>query len=323
MSPNLITKLWHSTLGLFLSLAVTAGAHVGDRVYPIAWLSDEMLEKVDFEDGSVDEWYELVGEPTMTLLDFADQWGQREPGPSDLDFRIWLAWHDEPARFYVAFVASDDVYKNTHDYSGDWSNLQDDIQLNDGILVAIDGDHSGGAGCSTNCSEEDWLEIRGQTQYYEAIARTVGGPILDDIGTRYRTGTFPWTVLPPYGDSGGGVAGESPAFSAIELYVTPFDFWGGTWDSPGDKVVSDLTAGQVIGLAVMVYDNDEPVESSEEGVFWVLEGIQSDGLPALFDIMNHRGDRFIDGLLLPAEPEKGSAVESVSWGRIKAALGVD
>ena len=318
MSRNPIIKLWHPALGLLLSLAMSAGAHVGDRVYPIAYLSDEMLERIDLEDGSVDEWYELVGEPTMTLLDFADNWGQREPDPSDLDFRIWLAWHDDPARFYVAFVASDDVYKNTHDYSA-----QDGILWNDGILLAIDGDHSGGAGCFPDCSEEDLLEIRGQTQYYEAIARTASGPILDDIGTRYRAGTFPWTVLPPYGDGGGGAFGENPTISAIELYVTPFDFWGGTWDNPEDKVVSDLTAGQVIGLAMMVYDNDEPVESSEEGVFWVSEAMQSGERPALVDIAGHRGDRFIDGVLLPVEPGKDSAVGSVSWGRIKAALEID
>ena len=317
MSRHPIKKLFHPALGLLLSLAMSARAHVGDRVYPIAYVSDEMLERIDIKDGLVDEWEELIGEPSMTLLDFADNWGQKEPDPSDLYFRIWLAWHDDPARFFVAFQASDDVYKNTHDYSA-----QDGILWSDGILVAIDGDHSGGAGCSPDCSEEDLLEIRGQTQYYEAIARTVSGPILDDIGTRYRAGTFPWTVLPPYGDGGGGVAGESPVFSVIELYVTPYDFWGGTWDSPEDKVVSDLTAGQVIGLAMMVYDNDEPVESSEEVVFWVSEAMQSDETPALFDITFHRGDRFIDGVLLPVEPGD-SAVESVSWGRIKAALEMD
>ena len=320
MSGNPIVKLGHPALGLLLSLAMSAGAHVGDRVYPIAYLSDEMLERIDLEDGSVEEWFELIGEPAMTLLDFADIWGQREPDPSDLDFRIWLAWHDDPARFYIAFVGSDDVYKNTLDYN----SSQDGIQWNDGILLAIDGDHSGGAGCSLSCSEEDLLEIRGQTQYYEGIARTVSGPTLDDNVIRYKTGTFPWTVFPPYGDGGGGVAGEAPVFSAIELYITPFDFWGGTWDSPEDKVVSDLTAGQVIGLAMMVYDNDEPVESSEEGVFWVSEATQAGERPALFDIMDHRGDRFIDGLLLPADPgSEDSAVESVSWGRIKAALEID
>ena len=309
------SKNWH--LGIFclvIALTISAESHVGDRLYPVFYLSDELLAEIDLKDGSIDEWIELFGVPTMTLLDFADQWGQRAPSPSDLDFRIWLAWHDDPARFYVAFIASDDVYKNTHDY-----NSQDGIQWNDGILLAIDGDHSGGAGCSPDCSEEDWLEIRGQTQYYEAIARTVSGPTLDDVGTRYRTGTFPWSVLPPYAEAGGDVAGENPVISVIEVYITPFDRWGGTWDSPDDKVVSDLTAGQVIGFAMTVFDNDEPIETSEEGVFWVPEAMQSAENPAFFDIMLHKGDAFLDGLLLASEP-KNSVVNSVSWGRIKASL---
>ena len=49
----------------------------------------------------------------MTLLDFTDSSDSSELDPLDLDFRIWLAWHDDPARFYVAFVASDGVYQNT------------------------------------------------------------------------------------------------------------------------------------------------------------------------------------------------------------------
>ena len=73
MSPNSITKLWSPALALLLSLAMSADAHVGGRVYPIAYLSDEMLERIDLEDGSVDEWQELFGEPTMTLLDFTEE----------------------------------------------------------------------------------------------------------------------------------------------------------------------------------------------------------------------------------------------------------
>ena len=58
-------------LGLLLSLAMSAGAHVGDRLYPIAYLSEEMLAQIQLHDGRIDEWYELLGEPTLTLLDFA------------------------------------------------------------------------------------------------------------------------------------------------------------------------------------------------------------------------------------------------------------
>ena len=101
-----IKKLCYPTLGLLLWLAIQAGAHVGDRLYPIVYLSDEMLAEIQLDDGSVDEWYELVGEPTLSLLDFKEEIANSPLDPSDLDFRIWLAWHDEPARLYVAFVAS-------------------------------------------------------------------------------------------------------------------------------------------------------------------------------------------------------------------------
>ena len=119
-----IRKQRWAALGFVLWLAVSAGAHVGDRVYPVSYLSDGMLEQIDLRDGLVDEWQELIGDPAMTALDFdsviADQ------NPSDLDFRIWLAWHEDPPRFYVAFVSSDDVYKNTHNYDvGDLINFMD------------------------------------------------------------------------------------------------------------------------------------------------------------------------------------------------------
>ena len=82
------------------------------------------------------------------------------------------------------------------------------------------------------------------------------GPTLDApfIPLQYRR-TFAWTALPPYGEAGGGVFGEAPVISVIELYITPFDDWEG-WDSPGEIEVSKLSAGRVIGFAMIVYDYD-------------------------------------------------------------------
>ncbi len=113
---NRIRKQWHAALGLLLWLPASASAHVGERLYPIPYLSDEMLVEVQL-DGRIDEWYELLGEPAMTSLDFRERSEEEPPDPSSLDFRIWLAWHDDPVRLFVAFVATDDVYKNDHDYS--------------------------------------------------------------------------------------------------------------------------------------------------------------------------------------------------------------
>ena len=320
MSHNPITKLWPSALGLLLSLAMSADAHVGDRVYPIAYLSDEMLERIDLEDGLVDEWYDLVGEPTMTLLDFTEEEMGMKPDPSDLDFRIWLGWHDDPARFYVAFQGSDDDYKNDLDYSSE-SPASSVIILQDCIVVALDGDHSGGAGC-LSCSEEDWLDEHGNTQVYWAIARTPSGPVLDLPFPRYYFPTqvdeFAWTILPPLAHGGGGVAGENPTISVIEVYVTPLDSWAGQ-HSPEEVVVSDWAAGQIVGFGVGVADREK---SGEHGVTWTPEAMQASEQPQELPVIELGfllADRFIDGILLSADPG-GSVIESVSWGRIKASL---
>ena len=323
MSRYPITKLWYAALGLLLSLS-TADAHVGDRLYPIAYLSKEMLEEIRLDDGLVDEWSELVGEPTMTALEFSAELGKRTLEPSDLDFRIWLAWHDDPVRIYLAFVASDDDYVNTHDYSVDWhKSIRDYMNFHDSIILGIDGDHSGGGGTTSTSSSDEWREVAGQTQEYKAIARTVSGPTLDDAQTRYATETFSWRVLPPYGDAGGGVFGEAPVISVIELYVTPFDDWEG-YDSPGEIEVSELTAGRGMGFSIGVYDFDS---EDDWGRSWTPDAMlpPAHAFP-IFDIEFQRADSFLDGILLgpdPSAPLDDSAVEAVSWGRIKASLQID
>ena len=291
-------------------------SHVGDRIYPVSYLSEDMLEQIDLKDGSIDDWHEVIGEPSMTLLDFGEI-DMGPPDPSDLDFRIWLAWHDDPARFYVAFVGSDDIYKNTHEYDFSSFSIDDFMNESDGISLVIDGDHSGGPGCNIyNCTLEEAVEIRVRSQRYDAIARTSDGPNLDDRFTRGQTEGFAWNTLPPYGDSGGSVAGENPTISVIELYVTPFDRWA--YDDIEWSIVSDLISGHIIGFGITVNEFDPP--DIGWGVPWV-EATQP--VDHYWDMFSLKADGYLDGLLLPPPGETvGSAVESVSWGRIKAALEV-
>ena len=227
-----------------------------------------------------------------------------------------------------------DVYKNTHDYSADWIlSVKDEMVwgFNDCIALAIDGDHSGGAGLPPgDSSDEDLLRASGETQYYEGIARTAGGPTLDDVWTRHALEAFAWTVLPPYGEGGGAVAGEAPIISVIELYVTPFDRMGEMWDSPEGSVISTLRPGQVIGFSIGVLDNDLLRTDGARPNFWVPEPIVSAGgysdigYDEVHTNMWQRvADTFLDGILLPAgqtEPVEDTAGRPVSWGRIKAAL---
>ena len=152
MNPARIRMLWRA--GFLLCLSAWADAHVGDRVYPISYLSDKMLEEIRLDDGLVDEWIELIGDPSLTLSDFSEKERNAQLDPSDLDFRIWLAWNDDPVRFYLAFVGSDDAYENTHDYNVD-SFFQDVIWTHDSILLTIDGDHSGGPDLPSNPTLEE------------------------------------------------------------------------------------------------------------------------------------------------------------------------
>ena len=118
--------------------------------------------------------------------------------------------------------------------------------------------------------------------------------------------------MPPYGEGGGGVAGAAPAISVIELYVTPFDPLVG--DNIQETVTGELSAGQVIGFSIAVHDNE-----GDGWQPWPPERMQRSDSYVEFDIMSLCADYFLDGILLPA-CLGGSAVESDSWGRIKASL---
>ena len=93
----------------------------------------------------------------------------------------------------------------------------------------------------------------------------------------------------------------------IEFYVTPQNGWG---EGPEDTWFSDLEANQIVGFVAIVRDRDLP-----EWSIWKPLSIQDDENPFLLD----RGyaDIFVDGLLIPA---RSTAIEDVTWGRIKASL---
>ena len=319
MVPVCIRNHWRVALGLLIgsalsaSLSAQAGAHGGNRVFPIAELTDEMLDGIQLHDGSVEEWYDLVGEPTMSLVDF--RWYGHIPDPSDLDFRIWLAWHDEPDRLYVAFTASDDAH--LIDEATEYSLGEPEL------ILAIDGDHSGGGS-----GLEHWEagNFWGNAQQYGAIARTADGRtalfghVWSGLSRAYRTTNRydSWMFFPPYGDAGGDVVWGNPIIRVIELYVTPYDSWQGIDSRPEDVVVSDLTAGEVIGFAIIVGESDDAYSWGS----LTPEAVETED-PELDILSHYRADVYLDGLLLPANaagPVEDSAVQSVSWGRIKASL---
>ena len=283
------------TLASGLVFSGQVHGHFGDRIIPILEITDDMLAQIEL-DGLIDEWPELYGEPTLTPLDFS-----RYPyDPADLDFRIWLGWHDATDRIYAGAVFFDDVYWTDYkeaDPEG-WEN-EDSMQL------IIDGDHSGGH-FLTDSHGYLGLETYSLAQPYDAIARIPVGPNVGiwgaSISIDIREPVYDWMVKPPYSEGSGGVYGENPTVSVIEFYVTPFDAlsWG---DDPQESTVSNLQAGRVIGLEVVVFDVDRG------------KGIRIKRLAN--GLADRWAEAFADGVLIGASD---SAVREDSWGRIKDSL---
>ena len=332
MVPVCIRNQWSIALGLLVGSALWAGlsawaeAHVGSRVFPIPELTGEMLAGIELDGYVYEEWFDQIGEPALTSVDFLNT-GKEPHDPADMDFRIWLAWHDEPARLYVAFVAADDSYWNTFTYeesTGPDNMMTGSRGGNDGLVLGVDGDHSGGPGFEGWVGRDRIAESSGNAQAYHAISRTPSGPILDDPKSRHNSRVFSWMTLPPYAEAAGKVVGEGPVIWSIELYVTPFDHRE-SLTSPEGSVVSDLSAGQIIGFAIGVYESDAGDEHDQLAVLAPEAHATGSDSEILDDVGDFVADNFLDGLLLPAggtaaEPIEDTAVESVSWGRIKAAL---
>ena len=97
-------------ISLVMGLLHGAEAQESERLYPFVELTDANLAQIDVTDGSIDEWVDLLGEPTLTALDFQTHPDKAPYDPADMDYRVWLAWHGATHRLYVAVERSDDIY---------------------------------------------------------------------------------------------------------------------------------------------------------------------------------------------------------------------
>ena len=317
-------SLFFLTLAVVSAAAAPLFAHAGDRLFPILHLSEETLARLDLDDGSVEDWVDAVGEPTLMPLDFnlwtgTDRTSYDRHDPANLDFRIWLGWSDD-GRIHVAGQFADDAYVNEYDPLTPPKNYH---HVHDSMGFQVDGDHTGG--------QYDWYQSHGelnealmsnrQAQRYEAISRAPGGPMVHLLWTTIGADGFDeidqpieWMIQPPFARGGGGVFGENPTIWVIEFYVTCFDHLHHL--NPEESVVSQLSEGEIIGFDLFVYDYDvEPV--GLHALYWLRNPVEveEDAVGA---------DYFVDGLLLgPGVESVDSAVQSTSWARIKASLEID
>ena len=304
------------TLAAISAEAAPVAAHAGDRLFPIPYLSEETLARLDLDDGSVEDWLDAVGEPTLTPLDFnlwsePDWTSYDQLDPSNLDFRIWLGWGRD-GRIHVAGQFADDVYVNEYDPL-EFPNF---IWAHDSMRFLIDGDHTGGKYIFVDPPDLDELMTNRHAQGYDAIARVPGGPMISlhlttDIIFDEQGEPPDWMVRPPFARGGRGVFGENPTVWLIEFFVTSFDRLHHL-SPPEESVVSRLAEGRIIGFDVRVRDYD--VEVGGRNASYVL------GEPTY--VGNRRqASNWADGLLLGPDGGSGdSAVQFDSWGRIKASL---
>ena len=172
------------------ALSSSVHGHRGDRIYPILEITEEA--GIDLKDGLVDDWTELIGEPTFTALDFTGFESfhpDAEPiayDPSDLDFRIWMGWSRDPDRLHVGAVFSDNRFVGEDEISFDYLLGQDHMNL------MVDGDHDGSPRRDPRRSlriEEDDSGIWNQgAQKYHAVSIRSEGPTvsLPPFGTIRR-----------------------------------------------------------------------------------------------------------------------------------------
>ena len=180
------------------------GARTSGGVYPILEITEEA--RIDLKDGVVDDWSELLGEPTFTALDFtAFEWIDPDAestayDPSSLDFRIWLGWGRNPSRLYVAGIFSDDVFVGPDsEFSTALGGRQDHM------FLYVDGDHDGAPSFDT--SDRVW----GSDEDSGIFDMYAQGTMLPRSRRREkcftpvtgRWGDSPWWSYPPYGDGGG------------------------------------------------------------------------------------------------------------------------
>ena len=308
-------------MGSFLTVAMAASvillhpgpgsSQVSDRVYPFTELSDEDVARLDLRDGAVFDWLDIVGEPSLTALDFHTNPLYSSYDPTSFDFRVWLAWHDPTNHLYMAVQSTDDAYINEYErYGGGYTR---NIGVHDSaVFFHIDGDGSGGEWFTKDgaSEEENLAMLNVQAQGYFAIAGNYDNDTnLQMLWNLVDQPHAPGFLLPPNADGGGGCVSEQPVICTVEFYVTAFDRL--VWNNPGESVVSDLFPGKFIGFDIVLIDVEPSIYT------------QNNSEHALTPFSQERwnSSNWAKGLLVGADSGRAdTAARDVTWGRIKASL---
>ena len=313
MTRNLLSVAM--TASVILLQADPGSPQVTDRVYPFTELSDEDVARLDLRDGTIFDWLDIVGEPSLTALDFHTNPLYSSYDPSSFDFRVWLAWHDAADHLYVAVQSTDDIYINEYERYDE--GYKSHIILHDSAVhFYVDGNRSGGEWIAkVGASEEENLDVLSvQAQAYDAIAGNYENDSnLQLLWLLVDQAHAPGFLLPPYADGGGGCVSEQPVICSVEFYVTAFDRF--VWDNPGESVVSDLFPGKSIGFGIVLGDIEPSLFNTKSG-----HGLSH----TAFNQEKWDSSNWSEGLLVGADSGRNdTAARDVTWGRIKASLALE
>lgn len=290
-------------LAFILALATGASAHIGDTIYLMYEIPDADVADIDLQDGSIDDWLDVVGDPTLMATDFIPDPGVGDGAPydpADMDYQVWFGWNESANTIWCAMERTDDVYVN--EYAG--GSVADFWRWDSSLELMLDGDHTGGAyNGADNCPDcdEEALNLftNRQAQQYIMLAETPDG-----VNIGYQ-GKGDWVSFPPYADGGGAAFGTAPVVTVSEAYVTPFDNL--VYNDEDASVASQLTTNRIIGFQMSIPDWDV---AGTYHAFHTLTGQAATWQYA---------ERFADGRLVGGGDI--TAVEGNSWGRIKASFG--
>jgi len=254
----------------FLSLLLTAPVLAGDlgagpvpdplpptdpRVYRSFQFPDDRLPIID---GDLSDWEIVADEYVQTtyqLLNFhkGDTSLRRAYDPSGFDIRVRTGYNSSTNRIYVAAEYYDDFHNmdrvmDTHRQVG-----HDDI-----FELVVDGDRSG-----RDFVRYKDLNLRNtHAQNYHVYFHEREGNHLWVWGEQL------WLGEAPYGKAANvfeGVHGSS-GLCVLEFWITPFNY--AHVDGPHVSALTELAAGDTIGMSYAILDWDE---DEKDGVhFWAL-----------------------------------------------------
>ena len=304
-----------SIWALLVTSIHASGGDYPDRIFRFAELTDEDVARIDLKDTSVHDWLEVAGDPHLRPLDFVATGSGYDP--SSFDFRVWLAWHDETDRLYVAAEYVDDIHVDFFDPSNeDFLASYGEPRLN----FFIDGGDQGGGLVNPPSGPDGHYKFGRHVQWYWVCP----GVFSDGVNLRMFTNSFftPWVHLPPFADGGSGWFSENPTITIMEFYVTAFDIlpWEG---GPEDSVVSDLYPGKHISFALSISDLDTPLKFTDPPSLPDVAGYYSIRGPTYHEGADPwNADYWALGVLEgTGEVTPGNtAVRDLTWGRIKASL---